>query len=53
MRARSVPDVEVLLYQASDQSRLWTVRPAPEKVMEKAVGAHNKKTEAATRDARL
>lgn len=43
---RTVPGVEILLYQAFDQSRLCTGRSAPREVMEKAVEEHVQKIEA-------
>jgi shikimate-5-dehydrogenase len=50
---KTVPGVEVLLYQAFDQFRLWTGKAAPQDVMERAVDDHYRRMEAAIRDARL
>jgi shikimate-5-dehydrogenase len=49
----TVPGVEVLLYQAFDQFRLWTGREAPRDVMEQAVEEHERRLEALKQDARL
>jgi shikimate-5-dehydrogenase len=50
---KTVPGVEVLLYQAFDQYRLWTGRSAPEKVMLQAVAEHDRTLVALSHDARL
>jgi shikimate-5-dehydrogenase len=50
---KTIPGVEVLLYQAFDQFRLWTGKASPQNVMERAVVDHDRKMEAAIRDPRL